>query len=257
MKKYMMIIIILILAINLFAADYKDEFKKGVDFYKTDKVDKALDAFLSIEKAGIINADVFYNTANCYYRLGKMGMAILYYKKALKVKPDFVKAKKNLEFAMSLTKDKQDIPKASPVEEFLKGIFNKISINVFALISLLLFAAIILIIVLLIMRYRGREKTVPIFLLVLFLFIFAFFIVLSYVKWSNYHSDKNAVLISDSAIGFSGPGESYTRVFTIHEGLCFTVEQTQGEWSLIKLYNGLGGWIRTQEIKRVKFLASN
>ncbi len=256
MKKYIILLLITLFTINLFSADFDSTFKKGVKFYTNNQFKEALKTFLSIEKDGVINAELYYNIANTYFRLNRLGYAILYYKKALKVNPDFKEAKKNLDFALSLTKDKQNYSNDSIVEQKIKNIFNKISLNLSAVISLIFFILVVLTIVIMILFYKNREKIGITFVLVILIMFFASSLLVSYLKWKNYHNDSDAVLVSESAIGFSGPGDNFTRVFTIHEGLCFEVVKTQNDWSLIKLNNGLGGWIRTQDLKRVKLLAN-
>jgi uncharacterized protein YgiM (DUF1202 family) len=73
----------------------------------------------------------------------------------------------------------------------------------------------------------------------------------SYIKWQRYTDESQAVLLTDSAIGYSGPDSDFTRVFTIHEGMIFQIEQQQEDWSLIKLQNGLGGWIRNSNFQKI------
>ncbi|HHE38945.1 MAG TPA: SH3 domain-containing protein, partial [Candidatus Cloacimonetes bacterium] len=63
---------------------------------------------------------------------------------------------------------------------------------------------------------------------------------------------SEAVLISQSAVGFSGPSNEFTRVFTIHEGMIFDIEKEENNWSLIKLTNGLGGWIESKNLEKIK-----
>ena len=41
----------------------------------------------------------------------------------------------------------------------------------------------------------------------------------------------------------SGPGEQYTTVFTVHEGLTAELKETASDWQRIVLGNGLEGWI--------------
>jgi uncharacterized protein YgiM (DUF1202 family) len=79
----------------------------------------------------------------------------------------------------------------------------------------------------------------------------AFFII-SILKWQEFHNDNEAVILSTSVIGYSGPGEDFTRVFTIHEGMIFTLERDEDNWSLIKLENGLGGWIKKDTYIRIE-----
>jgi tetratricopeptide (TPR) repeat protein len=258
MKFKLITIILLLITVSLLGINAENDkiFKQGVNFYTHNQFKEALKNFIQLEKKGIINADLYYNIGNTYFRLNRLGLAILYYKKALKVKPDFAQAKKNLEFAISLTKDKQTYNTASPIEQKLKSIFDSLSMNLSAIITLILFAFVVFIIIVIILFYKDKEKAAIIFTLVILLMLFASSLLVSYLKWQSYHNDKEAVLISESAIGFSGPGDNYTRVFTIHEGMIFDVEQTQGDWTLVKLKNGLGGWIRTQDLKRVKILAN-
>jgi len=41
----------------------------------------------------------------------------------------------------------------------------------------------------------------------------------------------------------SGPGDEYTKVMSLHEGAEAQIEDNREGWYLIKLPNGLGGWI--------------
>jgi len=103
-----------------------------------------------------------------------------------------------------------------------------------------------------IIHYKNREKTIPLFMTTIFIFLFSVFLIISILKWQEFHSDDEGVLLSTSAIGFSGPGEDFTRVFTIHEGMIFKIERSEDNWSLIKLENGLGGWISKDTYVRIE-----
>jgi len=252
MKKIIILILIIISAFALFAQNRNDEiFRKAVSAYETKDFSNSLKLFRSLENNGVVNADLFYNIGNCYFRQNKLGLAILYYKKALKVNSSLQPANRNLKYALTFTKDKQTLEKEDSISLFFHKIFNLFSLNLLAIILFILFVLIIFTINLMILRFRGREKTVPVFFLFIFITLFILFGILGYLKWKNFHSVNEAVLLSQSAIGYSGPNEDFTRVFTVHEGMIFTLEKTENGWSLVKLPNGLGGWIKNDTFQRV------
>ncbi|MBC8385788.1 MAG: tetratricopeptide repeat protein [Candidatus Cloacimonetes bacterium] len=256
MKKIILILIILI-SFTLFAESQANEvFQSAIKSYEEKEFEAALEQFLKIENENIISADLFYNIGNCYFRLNKLGKSILYYKKALKVNSNFKPAQRNLKFTLTLTKDKQTSDEEDIIQSFWDKTFNFFSLNFLAIIALLFFILIIIFINITIFNYRHREKTVPIFFISIFSVFLILFLTFGFIKWKSYHYSSEAVLISQSAIGFSGPSEEFTRVFTIHEGMTFEVEREENNWSLIKLQNGLGGWIKKEDFELIKFSSS-
>jgi len=253
MKKYYPLLLILLFTVTSLTASQIDIMhQNAITDYNNKDYQKALDNFSQIENEGIVNADLYYNIGNCYFRLNEIGRSILYFKKALKVRSNHHAARRNLKYALTFTKDKQDSHQNSVIRSFWIKAFESFSLNFLALMTLFLFLVIIILIIFMIMHYRNREKTVPIFLTSIFLFLFVIFLIISILKWQAYHNDDEGVLLSKSAIGYSGPGEDFTRVFTIHEGMIFTIERSEDNWSLIKLENGLGGWINQDTFVRVQ-----
>lgn len=253
MNKILAILLMMVIVSYAFAANQIDTIhQKAINSYNNKDYQKALENFSLIENEGIINADLYYNIGNCYFRINEIGRSILYFKKALKVRSDHQAARRNLKYALTFTKDKQDSETESVIRSFWIKAFDSFSINFLALITLILFAIIVMLICLMIVYFRNRDKTIPIFLTTIFIILFIIFMIISILKWQAFHSDDEGVLLSKSAIGYSGPGEDFTRVFTIHEGMIFTIERSEENWSLIKLENGLGGWINKDTFVRVE-----
>ncbi|KQC06354.1 MAG: hypothetical protein APR54_07245 [Candidatus Cloacimonas sp. SDB] len=245
MNKYLAIIIFLF-AVGSFlpASELEDIFQDAVTAFENKEYETSLNLFLSIENENIQNPDLFYNIGNCYFRLNKFGKAILYYKRALKFDPTHKSSKRNLEFVLTFTQDKQLEDEPDLISSLWLKLRNSVSLNMAAVIVLCLFIINFILIMLIITKFRNRDKTSLVFTLTIALIFLMFFSAVSLLKWKNFTSDTEAVLISPSAIGYSGPGEEFTRVFTIHEGMIFEIEKTETDWSLIKLPNGLGGWIK-------------
>lgn len=244
MVKLNFLLLILILSSLIQAADVNQEmFKEAIDSFEKREFSRALELFKSIENQGIVNADLFYNMGNCYFRLSDLGAAILYYKRSLKIQPNHEAARRNLTYALTLTRNKQTPETENVIRSFWQRTYDSLSINLLAALLLIFWIMLNLMIIMMIFHYRGRDKTIPMFfttIIILFIIITA---ILSYTKWHGFHNVKEAVLIYPTTIGYSGPSEDYTRVFTIHEGMIFVVVRQEEDWALIKLTNGLGGWI--------------
>ncbi|MEA2097439.1 MAG: hypothetical protein U9P73_12215 [Candidatus Cloacimonadota bacterium] len=253
MKKTIFTLISMFIVINIFTVNQIELIhQEAIDLYNEKNYQTALDKFILIENEGIVNSDLYYNIGNCYFRINEIGRSILYFKKALKVRSDHQAARRNLDYALTFTQDKQDSESESVIRSFWQKAFDAVSINLLAIITLFIFAAIIFFISLMIIRFRNREKTVPIFITTILIFFFIAFLIVSFLKWQEFHKQNEAVLLSSSAIGYSGPGKDFTRVFTIHEGMIFTIERDEENWSLIKLENGLGGWINKDTFVIIK-----
>ncbi|MCF7912647.1 MAG: tetratricopeptide repeat protein [Candidatus Cloacimonetes bacterium] len=254
--KYYLIIFSLFIMLFPVWADNEDLVSKTADqaitAYHNKDYDTALTHFLYLENNNIINADLFYNIANCYFRQSQIGKAILYYKKALKVDPAHQAAASNLKFILTLTKDKIDTPENGALSRFLLRLYHSFDLNKAALFTAVLFFILIILLILLQTVFQNRDKSLPIFLIFLVVILLVISATISYLKYQNFHSASDAVVIAQTAIGYSGPGVEYTRVFTIHEGMICQIENTNDDWMLIKLPNGIGGWVQTNLLEIVK-----
>ncbi|MDP8220048.1 MAG: tetratricopeptide repeat protein [Candidatus Stygibacter frigidus] len=254
--KYFLIIISLFILISPVIAENTDMITKtldeAIDAYHNKDYDTALSSFLYLENNNVVNADLYYNIANCYFRQSQIGKAIIYYKKALKVDPAHTAANSNLKFILTLTKDKIDSSDNGALSQFLLRIYHSFDLNKAALFTAILFFILILLLILMQTVFQHRDKSLPVFLIFLVLILLVISATVSYIKYQNFHSARDAVVTSQTAIGYSGPGTEYTRVFTIHEGMICHIEETNDNWLLIKLPNGIGGWIESDLLEIVK-----
>lgn len=253
-QKTLIIIILLMTAVCCSAIEsqqFRQINQQAIQAYHSKDYDQALEKFTQLEFNGIINADLFYNIGNCYFRKSQLGRAILYYKKALKIDPSHAQAASNLKFMQTLIKDKIESQDKGALLELLESIYKSIDMNSAALFTAILFACLIILIILLQTVFADRDKSLPVFLIIIIIILLSASSIIAYLKYDNFNSRDEAVITAQTAIGYSGPGEEYTRVFTIHEGLSCQIEDQKDNWLLIKLDNGIGGWIDASLLNRV------
>ena len=102
----------LVFTIDIPASQVDDIMAKGNKFYRDGSYEKAIDEYGQLVNEGYFGTSLFYNLGNSYYRVGKIGYAILYYEKALKLSPSDEDVQHNLNFARLSTVDRiQPLPK--------------------------------------------------------------------------------------------------------------------------------------------------
>lgn len=102
MKKTWILILLQAIVLTVYAdTSYNELWQKGNHFYTEKKFDSAASYYEKIAGLTPSNAEVYYNLGNSYYRLNNIGLAVLNYERALLYKPNFKKAKDNLELTQN------------------------------------------------------------------------------------------------------------------------------------------------------------
>ncbi|HTN46732.1 MAG TPA: tetratricopeptide repeat protein [Flavipsychrobacter sp.] len=97
-------ILILLFSTSVFAEagiPYNQWWTKANIFYNQKSFDSAAVYYERIAAQTPENPELYYNLGNTYYRLNKIPHSILYYKRALRLDPNYTEAKDNLELAQS------------------------------------------------------------------------------------------------------------------------------------------------------------
>src|SRR4030067_2160060 len=109
----MKILIFLFLFVKIVSAgELENLFQKGNEHYLKGEYQETIRIFQSIVEKGYQGKSLYYNLGNAYFRIGKIGLAILYYEKAKKISPSDEDVNYNLAFANSKIADKiETLPK--------------------------------------------------------------------------------------------------------------------------------------------------
>ena len=96
--------------------------EEGTKAYNNGDFERAIDEWRTCADNGTPDADLFYNLGNAYFRNGKIGFAIFYYRSALRLRPNDDDIQHNLKYAQAMTRDKvEDEGEENPI---LSGLFK-------------------------------------------------------------------------------------------------------------------------------------
>jgi len=226
-----------------------DLYNQAGKLYQNGQFKEALDMYESILEKGIYHPDLYYNASNAAYRNGSLGRAILYLEKSLKLAPSDPDARANLAFLTSIKKDREQTVD-NVVIAFLSGYYDSININSAAVLSGIMFAcAMIFASGALFLKSWKRTVIVGIALLCGLFFIVSTGAFIH--KLQKMETVTEAIIMSDEANAYSGPGTENTHIFTIHEGTKVVIERHQDSWNLIRLQSGAGGWIQSDKMEKI------
>jgi tetratricopeptide (TPR) repeat protein len=218
-------------------------FKEAGDDYKQSRYDDAASKYLMIYRGGINNHIVFYNLGNCYYRLNRLGPAMLMWEKGLKLAPNHQLLKANIEFASKRLYDKFETEERhflGAVLGAIAGIFNN---DGWTLLTIILFWLSGVALALTQLTKRSVIKRVSGYFTALFILLFLVSGIFTAVGYYSLMYEKQGILLSPAVQVRSGPGTNNPILFVLHEATKVKVEGEQPGWLHISVPNGYNGWL--------------
>jgi tetratricopeptide (TPR) repeat protein len=213
--------------------------------YKEGRYQNAVDGYLQLMENGFANGHLYYNLANAYFRAGRLGQAILNYKRAQVLIPRDADLNYNLRFALDQTQDA-----VSPPQNYLNQAFFWLDATTlrellwaFALLNVIFWG-------LLVLRLFSRPEWTYYVFIVLLIFWLVVGTSLG-VKWYQLKTDQRAVILAPVVDVLAGPEANDTVLFKLHEGTIVHRERTEDGWSLIRVSTSKRGWIESSTIEQV------
>ncbi|MFH0736554.1 MAG: tetratricopeptide repeat protein [bacterium] len=252
-KIIFIIIIFLFSGINLFASDDNMLLimKKANKLYQDQNYDEALLSYKSILHTGLESSELYYNIGNTYYRIGKLGYAILNYEKALKLSPGDEDIKYNLRIAYAHSVDKiEEIPQVFLIE-WWNSLVMLFTVSGWSIISILIY---ILFISLIGVYYYFRNSSFqkPAFMAgVVTLSVLIIVSILFINRITKETGSEYGILVENTANVKVSPDDKSNDAFIIHEGIKFVIEDKVNDWSKIKLNDGKIGWLTNNYFKSI------
>ena len=219
--------------------------------YNNANYDQAIEAYMAILSQGLHSAKLYYNLANAHFKKNELGKAILYYNRALRLKPGDEDIRHNLEYAESSTKDSiEEIPEFF-LTTWVRAIRLTLSGNTWTILSLVMLALALGMALLFLLSQRLSLRKTGFYMMsaAAVLFIITTFFAISDRKTNVGHTE--AIVMSSSVSIKSSPDRAATELFVLHEGTKLTIGDTIEGWAEVRIADGRKGWIETSRIEKI------
>ena len=232
-------------------ADTPEEtFERANRAYDEGRFAEAAELYRTVLRYQVEDPRVDYNLGNAEFRLGNLGRAILHYERARRLAPSDPDVRANLAFARSLRLDRVPEPERPALVAWLARILDRLGPDRLAWITLgLAWLACGLLAWGLAApgRWRARHGWG--------LAVVVTAIAVAGGAWygtgHTQSGNPTAVVVTQLADVFAGPGANNATLATVHEGLDVEVWAEREEWLQVRLPNGVSGWVAREAVELV------
>ena len=255
-RKYILCaVLIMILACRAFAEEKSSRdpnqlFYQANTYYEQKDYVKALEKYDALLGMGFASSNLYYNIGNSFFKLGKIGYAILFYEKAKALIPQDSDLKSNLTYARSLVAE----PSAEPtVKNYIASVFKRpfkgFNLNAIFISAAALYILFILTIVVFTLNPFIRQKfflAFPVIFIIFFLNLGAFII--------RYYDEvvlKHGIVIKKEAECKYEPIDASTTYYTLQEGSEVIIVKTRNDWRQILRPDGKIAWVKRDAVGEI------
>ncbi|MCS6933876.1 MAG: tetratricopeptide repeat protein [Chitinophagales bacterium] len=223
-------------------------YAKAADAYRASHYQDAQQLYEELIRMGYRNSEVYYNLANCYFKQGQIGRAILNYERARQLSPADEDILHNLQLAETKTVDKiQPVPQL-PVITAWKNFVGSLTDDQWAFMAVVLLWVALLPAAVFLWFWR-KPWLILISVLLALCSLFVFFI--GGIQHRHLHNSPYAIILTTQAGALSAPDPSSTVVFEVHEGTKIRVMDEVSGWTKIRLEDGRVGWLQKTHFEKI------
>jgi tetratricopeptide (TPR) repeat protein len=224
-------------------------FEKAGKLYEQQSYDSAAWYYEQILSSGVSNSAVYYNLGNSYFRVKKVGLALLNYEKARKLAPSDADILANIKFANSVLIDRIPMPQQTFFGTILFRLHTLFPLNT----QLWLLFFLILSLSALFAAGLYASPNVRLWLIYLSSLLLLATCALGASAGIKIYSSERAgfAIVLTPSLDAKNEPNGNKLIFTAHEGTKFRVRKTIGEWSLVSLPTGLSGWVLTASLGKI------
>ena len=223
---------------------YSNICKDAESFYSKGNYNDALEKYLQVYKDGKMSADLYYNIANCYFKLGKNSKAILFYERAKLLSPNDNMINYNLNMARARVIDKIEPVPVFFATRWLRYFEKLFTADVWSYMAVAFFLVFLIMLGLFFYSSSVRIKRNGFVIGIIVLIFTVASIVFAYHQYQRLNDKNTAIVMSPSVTVKGSPSESGTDLFLIHEGTKVNVNENVSGWYNIRLQDGNEGWVK-------------
>ena len=198
---------------------------------------------------GVSSMKLYYNLGNAYFKDDRIGKAILYYNRALRLAPGNDDIRYNLSVAEARTKDNiEDIPEFFFVT-WMRDIRHMMGCTAWSLLSLALLACMLGLFLVYLLAQRISLRKAGFYGTVVAALLFMLTTSFAVGERREMLDDTSAVVMTASTAVKSSPDKSSTDLFVLHEGTVVTITDRLDGWCEVVIADGKKGWVEGRKIE--------
>ncbi len=216
-------------------------YDEGNSLYRAADFAGARQRYVAAVETGIRDVRLFYNLGNACFKSEHLGESVLWYERALQLDPRDEDVLANLRFVARVKRDQDP----EQVGAGIYAVYLWPTLNeLFVMISLGLLG------LFLVACWRlwwrpGMYTQVTLIVLSICVLGSGLF---TGARLQRQLTRTEAVVVTEEGTARSGPEVDQTPVFVVHEGTKVVVERREAGWLLVRLANGLGGWLPAEVV---------
>lgn len=232
-------------SVNAFAQSVNTLFLQANNFYENKEYRKALDVYESlVDDHGVVSADIYYNIANCYFKIDDLAYALLFYKRALLLNPRDSLIRENYAYARGFVALKDEDNRHALVrvlDRVLQPVSREeLEVCVLVIIFVTLGSGVLMV---LLGTLHERKKVFIVLLCVSFLAIFSWAF-----KMFVCGEHRDAIVMVNELPVRYGPTEHDTVAFYLSVGIEVAIVEESDAWVKVLLHSGKKGWTHRDAI---------
>ncbi|MBX9888181.1 MAG: tetratricopeptide repeat protein [Flavobacteriaceae bacterium] len=227
-------------------------FETGNALYKKGQYEQAIDAYNTVLGSKKQSAELYYNIANCYYKLNKVAPAIYNYEKALLLSPNNTDVINNLKFAQKRTVDEVKVIPKVGFEKLLRDFTAIYNYDKWAWLTITF--SVLFLLGFIGYYFSAASVLKRVFFVSMFLMLVFVLISVSAAMFEKNYAvnERPAIVFADRTEVKSEPRNKGNKVIDLHEGTKVYVKKVEGRWKKVQLTDGTIGWIESEAIREVK-----
>lgn len=231
-------------------SDPNQLFYNANSLYEKRDYEKAVAEYLKVLDLGIESPNLYYNIGNSYFKLGRLGRAILFFERAKKISPQDADLKSNLAYARSFVGSySSGTKKAGMIAKLIARPFEDFNLNAIAIAALVIYLVVVGLQVLFFFNSLLAKRMIALYVAVLA----AFIVSVSAFGLRFYDEEvlRHGVIVRKDVDCKYEPIDKAMTYYKLQEGDEVAVLNTRSGWSQIERPDGKVGWVPADSVEEI------